>query len=602
MKKRILIAALQFFIFVQPCVAEKTVPEVVGSISNVIVYRGQALVTRNIELDLHEGGSELIVKKLPGKIVSESLYAQASDDVTIASVRYRERAVKEDTREEVKQLDAEIEQVQTHLRHAEANKRLISENLNTLLRLQDFVVAAQSSDLNRGVLQFEPLEKLVGHIETKRGEYHGETLKVDDEIIELKKQMELLQRKRKELQAGRSRTEREAVLFVNNPNRKKPTIQLSYLVNEANWLPQHNLRANPVQGKVLVEYNALIHQASGEDWDGVAMSLSTAKPTMVAAPPSLEPMEVKLSSSAPAARRVRVDKESAKGLSPGIAYEQVQYHDLSDEYRRIQSSRREMARKGKAAGYALNVAAMDNQLMELRVEADDLQMIQEEAKRFARSEGISVTYNLGKGFTMPSRSDQQLITIAAFQTSGDFTMLGTPLLTDYVYLQADIVNDSDFILLAGSANMYRNGEFVGKGQLEMVTIGEKFTVGFGVDSQIQISREFKDKKIDTIWGNRVEVYDYRIAIENYKNSSVKLRLLERIPYTEDEELVIEGFKTNIPLSNDKEYLRTGKDKGLLRWDLNLSPATTEQKATVVTYSYTTKYDNDMHIQSVPVRR
>jgi uncharacterized protein (TIGR02231 family) len=347
MKKRILIAAIQIFIFVQPCVAEKTVPEVVGSLSNVIVYRGQALVTRNIELDLPEGASELIVKKLPGKIVSESLYAQASDDVTIASVRYRERAVKEDTREEVKQLDTEIEQVQTHLRHAEADKRLISENLNTLLRLQDFVVAAQSSDLNRGVLQFEPLEKLVGHIETKRGEYHGEALKLDDEIIELKKQMELLQRKRKELQAGRSRTEREAVLFVNSPNRKKTTIQLSYLVNEASWLPQHNLRANPDKGKVLVEYNALIHQASGEDWDGVAMSLSTAKPTMIAAPPILETMEVKLSSSAPAEIRMRVDKEAAKGLS---TYEQVQYRDLGDEFRRIQSARREMAQKGKTAG------------------------------------------------------------------------------------------------------------------------------------------------------------------------------------------------------------------------------------------------------------
>ena len=134
------------------------------------------------------------------------------------------------------------------------------------------------------------------------------------------------------------------------------------------------------------------------------------------------------------------------------------------------------------------------------------------------------------------------------------------------------------------------------------TVGEKFTAGFGVDSQIQISREFKDKKVDTLWGNRVEKYDYRIAIDNYKNSSVRLRLLERIPYTEDEELKIEGFTTNKSLSKDTEYLRTEREKGLLRWDLDLEPATTEQKATIVTYGYTMKYDNDMHIQSVPVHR
>ncbi len=601
MKKRILISAVSMFVLVHACLAEKDAPEVIGKISEVIVYRGQALVTRMIELDLPKGGSELIVQKLPNKIVSESLYAQASGDVIISSVRYREEAVKEDTREEVKQLDAEIEEVQTQLRHANANRDLISKNMGTISELQKFTVAAENSDLNRGILQFEPLEKLVGYIETKRSEYNSKTLELNDEIIRLEKQLELLRRKREELKAGRSRTEREAVLFVNSPSRKKVTIRLSYLVNEAGWLPQHNLRANPDEGKVFVGYNALIHQASGEDWNGVAMSLSTAKPTMVASPPVLEPMEVRLGSGAPARRGVigrKVEEEVRQVALP----QQKEYRDLSGEFRKMQRRRREMAREGKRAGRVLNVVAMDEQMIELQADKKVLQLIQAEAKKFARNEGVSVTYNLGGGFSMPSRSDQQLIKIVVFQTSGDFIMIATPLLTDYVYLQADIVNKSDFILLAGSASMYRNGEFVGKGQLEMVTIGEKFTVGFGVDSQIQISREFEDKKIDTLWGNRVEKYDYRIAVDNYKNANVKLRLLERIPYSEDENLEIKEFKTNTPLSKDAEYLRTQRDKGLLRWDLNLKPATTEQKAIVVTYSYTMKYDKDMHIQSVSVRR
>ena len=50
-------------------------------------------------------------------------------------------------------------------------------------------------------------------------------------------------------------TEREAVLVVNNPGKKKATIELSYLVNSASWLPQYNLRARPDESKVAVEYN-----------------------------------------------------------------------------------------------------------------------------------------------------------------------------------------------------------------------------------------------------------------------------------------------------------------------------------------------------------
>ncbi len=603
MKKWIL-TAVSILIFVQPGFADETEQEVVGSISKVIVYRGQALVSRTIKVELPKGNSELVVQKLPKEIISESLYAQAPGESTVTSVRYRERAVEEDTREEVKQLDTEIEEVQTKLRHAQANRAIIQKHLDTLVQLQNFTITAQSTDLNRGILQFEPLENLVGLIETKRNEYHNSTLKLEDEIIELNKQLELLRRKLQELRAGHSRTEREAVLVIKSPGKNKTDIKLNYLVNNASWLSQYNLRANPDASKVSIEYNAIIHQASGEDWVNVVLSLSTAQPTMASGAPSLEPIKVDLSKTGRGYWGLLRSKRPAVQTSDEYEREPVDekvYRDLSHEFKRLQSQRLEMGRKGVAAQRSLNKVALDNQMMELQADKDAVKVIKEEARRFARTEGVSVTYELGGGLTMPSRSDQQLVTIAAFEAKADFLMIGTPLLTDYVYLQADIVNDSDVILLAGPAGMYRNGEFVGKGRIEMVTIGEKFTVGFGVDSQVKISREFKDKKVDTLWGNRVEKYDYRIAIDNYKNTPVKLRLLERIPYTENEELEITGFETNVPLSKDAEYLRTEKDKGILRWDLTLKPATAEEKATIVTYSYSIKYDNDMHISSAPVR-
>jgi hypothetical protein len=594
MKKRILIIVVSILALVQPSLGEMEASEVVGTVSNVIVYRGQALVTRTIELDLAKGGSEIVVQQLPNQIVSESLYAQTSDDVTISSVRYRERAVKEDTREEVKQLDAEIERLTNQRRHASMKQELIEKNSLTLVKLENFTIAAKNSDLERGLLQFEPLEKLANYVETKRGEYHNEFVKLDDEIRELDKQLELLQRKRIELQAGRSRTEREAVLFINNPKAKKVAINLNYLVNGANWLPQYNLRAQTDKLHAVIEYNAVVFQASGEDWVGVEMSLSTAMPTMVAAAPVLQPIKVRIGPPV-TIRRKGADYEQV--AMP--ATEQRAYRDLSGQFQEMQKRRREVGRKGKIAQSELNALAASNQLMELQADKEDVQVIQKAAERFTRTEGVGVTYNLPGELTMPSRSDQQLLNITTFQAKADFIMIATPLMTDYVYLQGDITNDGDVILLAGPASMYCNGEFVGKTQIELVTIGEKFTAGFGVDSQIQISREFKDKKVDTLWGNRVEIYDYRIAIENYKNNKVKLRMFERIPYTKDEALEIYDFQTNTALSKDVDYLRTERDKGILRWDLNLAPNMTGKNAKVVTYTYAMKYDNDMQIRPAP---
>ncbi len=98
-------------------------PTTTGTISKVTAYRGQALVTRTISVELAPGTSELIVSNLPAKIIPESLYAQTSQDLTILSVRYRERAVQADTREEVKALDAQIKTVRNQLRYANANRK-----------------------------------------------------------------------------------------------------------------------------------------------------------------------------------------------------------------------------------------------------------------------------------------------------------------------------------------------------------------------------------------------------------------------------------------------------------------------------------------------
>jgi uncharacterized protein (TIGR02231 family) len=554
------------------------VPTTTGTISKVTVYRGQALVTRTVSIDLPPGASELIVKNLPAMIVPESIYAQTSDDTKVLSVRYREKAVREDTREEVKQLDAQIEDVQHQLKYAESEHKHLELQWQMFEKLKDFTLAAASSDLNRGLLAFEPVESLTGLIETKGLEYYKQRMELEDKIAGLKKEQELLDRKRNELVAGQSRTEREAVLFISRTGGKRIAIELSYLVGGANWQQQYNLRADPKKSNVLIEYNAVVNQTSGEDWDGVALSLSTAEPTMVAAPPILEPMLVALSRPAPT--------------------QQVQQGGFigADQARQYQASRKANIKKGIAANIELNRLAIDNQAFFLRAGQKELQEFQQQMAEISRTEGISVTYDLPGRLTLPSRSDQQLVSIASIRSRADFTLIATPLLTDFVYLQGDLLNDSDTVLLPGQASIFRDGEFVGKSRLPQVTIGETFTAGFGIDSQVQVVRELENKKTRIQGGNRIDTYDYRLALSNYKNTTVELQLLDRLPYTDDASIKIELEKTEPELSVDSEYLRTAKKKGILRWDMKLSQNTVEKDATIVNYSFTMEYDRNMQVQ------
>jgi len=151
--------------------------------------------------------------------------------------------------------------------------------------------------------------------------------------------------------------------------------------------------------------------------------------------------------------------------------------------------------------------------------------------------------------------------------------------------------------LPGQASVFRDGEFVGKSELPLVTIGEKLTAGFGIDSQVQVTHELEEKKTRIQGGNRIDTYDYRIALSNYKNTAVELQLLDRLGYTDDSSIKIELVKTEPELSKDSEYLRTARKKGILRWDLNLPPNTFDENATVVKYSFTMEYDRNMQIQA-----
>jgi uncharacterized protein (TIGR02231 family) len=239
---------------------------------------------------------------------------------------------------------------------------------------------------------------------------------------------------------------------------------------------------------------------------------------------------------------------------------------------------------------------VQNQLFFFNVDRRQVQEFQQKMAEISRTEGVSVTYDLPGRLTLPSRSDQQLVTIASITARADFTLIATPLLTDYVYLQAELLNDSDTVLLPGQASIFRNGEFVGKSQLPQVTIGEKFTAGFGIDSQVQVAHELEDKKTRIQGGNRIDTYHYRIALSNYKNTAVELRLLDRLPYTDNTSIKIELEKTEPQLSTDSEYLRRSRKKGILRWDMKLVPNTVDRNATVVKYSFTMEYDRNMQIQ------
>lgn len=551
-----------------------------GTVEAVTVYRGQALVRRVVEVDAPVGAVDLVVTELPAQIVPGSLYADGDDGVRIRAVRFRTRAVREEPRAEVRRLDAQIEQLNETLRENHVLQTVEAKKEAYLGSIEKFSSGKVKDEMTKGTLKVEAITSLTEFLFAQRSGIAKKTLALKEAQRALHQKLSLLQRRRGELTRGSSRTAREAVVFLDKLRAGKTAIRLSYLVRGASWSPAYNLRSAGRNRQVSLEYNALVQQMSGEDWKGVKLTLSTASPTMVAESPILAPLWIALT-----------PRPAPKKKDAGWVYRGQRTAGANLKKALAQRDPRQK-RSGFEQDWDVNVWANRLQITDLTARRDLLLAGRDLAMS---DESISVNYALDGRISIPSRSDQQMIQIAALKLQGSFYYQAVPLLTSYVYQQADIVNTSDVALLSGPVNSYLDGQFMGSGRIPMVAKGQRFTAGFGVDSQLRATRELADKTERIQGGNRELTFRYRLLIDNYKDKPVTVRLLDRLPDPRGADIRITLGKLKDPLSDDKLYLRTIRKMGILRWKVEVPAKVSGASARAVVYEFTMEFDRKMHI-------
>ena len=235
----------------------------------------------------------------------------------------------------------------------------------------------------------------------------------------------------------------------------------------------------------------------------------------------------------------------------------------------------------------------------------DLLATKEEVGKLAVTtdfDGPSVNYHLKTKLSVPSRSDDQVIEIAKLDLASRFYYKAVPLLTSNVYRIADLTNTTDMILLAGEATMYLGTDFVGQTRMPLVAIGKPFTLGFGVDPQLQVSRKLMDKTRTTQGGNQVLNFKYRILLTSYKATPVDVQVVDRMPFAEaSQTIAVMMLKGETELSKDTLYARDERPKNLLRWDVKVDPKQNGDKALSIDYEYKMEFEKSVNIGAILAR-
>lgn len=557
-----------------------------GTVTNVTAYRGQAMVTRSVPVGKGKGLMDVVVSGLPEQVFGGSLFADGGQGVEVRAVRYRTRVVGRDVSKEAAALQQALEDIAMRKRENAALTQLATQQLAYLDKLDNFMAPTATVEMSKGVLNAETIEKLTKFSFEKRAEVTKARLALTESLVKLTREEQDTQRKLQMLGGGDSRIEREAVVFVDKRVENETTLSLSYLVGAVNWRPNYNMRAESGKPSVKVEYSALVNQMSGEDWSGVELTLSTASPALIARGATLMPLYISL---------------VERGSNPQAPQDAQAYKQRRSDLKKEQQ---ENARSGAAnkpsSGAADDRAQNEEVEKSLNRIADEMQAMELAAsgdvwKQRDEAEGVSVEYKLPGATGLASRSDTQLVKIADLNLKAEFAFIGTPVLSDYVYLEAEAKNESETVLLEGAYTAYLDGRFVGRSVIPLVGRGESFGVGFGIDSQLRVSRELVEKKDEIKGGNRVVSFKYRLSVSNYKSGDVAIRLLERMPAAPRADIRINLVETNTELSKDRLYLRDQRNKGLLRWDITVAKGSTGADTKEVTYTYNMEYDKQMEV-------
>ncbi len=557
-----------------------------GQVTSVTLYDGQALVTRTIPVAGPAGTIEVVIGNLPEQLLPESLFAESTEQIEIRAVRFRSRAVGQTPRDEVRVLDEAIETLNAKLEANQRRIQLLSKRSAYLDELEGFVAPTAKMELSKGVLDAEALKQVTSFSFEQRQKVDEESLAVEADSKTLEKELSLLQRKRSELTAGASETVREALLFLEKHNDAAESIRLNYLVTSCGWSPSYTFHGVTDDQQIRVEFNALIHQMTGEDWNGVQLALSTASPALSASGPGLAPFPVSL----------RTSEEDGK----------LSGQELAAQLQAVRSRQYEANVRNRGAAnmtdiigssWAVNAAANDFQALELVSGKDIVNTL--EAEDVGVIEGHSLTYQLDGPVSLASRSDQQTVRILRTDLQGRFYNVATPVLTGYVYREAELTNTSEQDLLKGPIAVYLDGRFVGRGELPTVARGQMFVVGFGADPQLRSRRELVSKSDAVQGGNRELKFEYRLIVENYKAQAAKVRLFDRLPYAERaSEVRITLGDLKDPLDEDPLYQRRERSKGILRWEIEVPANAVREQARIVEYSFTVEHDRSLQLSAL----
>ena len=575
-KAFLLLSALTFAISANAASAsDESGRGVSSAISAVTVYLDRAVVTRTAALDLSPGTQEIVFANLPAALVDQSLQVsgRGSAAATILDVSAHQTYVNFTPNDRVKALEDELRGLQRQFRalddrsatlneQREFVKRMLAASTGQIIYPLGAATGAGGGTVARPSL--DEWQKLYAYSEETFGKVATELQSIDGQREELNAQKVAREKQLNELRGAGGRGYKTVIVRLAAANAGSLELALAYTVPGASWTPAYDARLRSAERAVELTYFGIVRQNTGEDWKDIALTLSTARPSLGGGAPELPPWMVNV-------MRAQKDRGDVVELSP---------YEVSQSTDRRQAFNQAAPAAPLAFGSRLNSEIMDAASAVTVVQA-----------------GVtSATFKIAAATSVPSNNSTQKVAIATAKLPASLQYQATPKLLEAAFLSAATLNSTDYPFLGGAMNTFLDEVFVAASSLRTVMPGEKFELALGADEGIAVKRRIVQRFTEdtglTNSGKRV-TYEFLVTLTNHKKTAERVVFKEPLPVSRDEKIVV---KLLTPAerdvgTTDKTREITREADGKLVWRLDLKPGEKRE----VTLKFSVEYPNELTV-------
>ena len=512
-----------------------------AAITQVTVYADRAEVVRTFKGRLEAGEQTLVFDRLPGATRLDQLRVEGRGAFTLVDIRPETIQTKEVANAQVRALQ-------------------------DALKAQDLRQQALNQTEARLTFQKSALDKMLARLTTAGKESANPEMDPlkwaafldfqDKQLAEVDRQLLALQTDREAVRAEVDRLNRELGALRGNERRSRllakvnldvrqageVEVNLSYLVRGPSWSPSYDMRADTKAKTLEVTYRAEVRQATGEDWRGVSLRLSTAQPGLAGREPKMDPWFL-----------TKAEAVAFAGTVSGGLVVNGRADNRFQMFNEVQVMGNSMTTSGLAGSDPLK-----------RMEAMD------ERRASVQAGGTAATFVIDRKSDILADNKPAQVTVMRESFPAYFRHTCVPKLSPFVYLKTKAINKTGFTFLPGPTAVFLDGAFVAQANLDLVPSGQEFWTYLGVDQGVSVERKVLARREETtgVFGKKTlrTVFDQVFKLKYGKATDIELVLWDQVPASNHEDIKVVFEEPRYEKDTDDLKLNESK---FLEWRLPL---------------------------------